>query len=286
MEASKDNTFIEWKEVKKKQARGINGIDLGIVKEVGQTYVVTERTGANNEKFYIPKYLAGGYDDNVLRFTVTEEEARNTFMKDILSSAAENSVRISGTFKEGKGEKGKSGVYSIIKKEQQLAKRPRDTTLRVSAQQNYSIYEQEIINKAKLAANELKEIILAITKMAENKIREVRDASTEKQARVDAEQISKMGDLATQFTKSFEDILSEIRTKKYEEQEQIYRGFLKLMEQHRKLLIARQNLSTKLNDSVPKPVIDTEDIEGAQKKTAVSENDNKNKNKNNAFCQE
>lgn len=286
MEASKDNTFIEWKEVKKKQARGINGIDLGIVKEVGQTYVVTERTGANNEKFYIPKYLAGGYDDNVLRFTVTEEEARNTFMKDILSSAAENSVRISGTFKEGKGEKGKSGVYSIIKKEQQLAKRPRDTTLRVSARQNYSIYEQEIIIKAKLAANELKEIILAITKMAENKIREVRDASTEKQARVDAEQISKMGDLATQFTKSFEDILSEIRTKKYEEQEQIYRGFLKLMEQHRKLLIARQNLSTKLNDSVPKPVIDTEDIEGAQKKTAVSENDNKNKNKNNAFCQE
>jgi hypothetical protein len=286
MEASKDNTFIEWKEVKKKQARGINGIDLGIVKEVGQTYVVTERTGANNEKFYIPKYLAGGYDDNVLRFTVTEEEARNTFMKDILSSAAENSVRKSGTFKEGKGEKGKSGVYSIIKKEQQLAKRPRDTTLRVSARQNYSIYEQEIIIKAKLAANELKEIILAITKMAENKIREVRDASTEKQARVDAEQISKMGDLATQFTKSFEDILSEIRTKKYEEQEQIYRGFLKLMEQHRKLLIARQNLSTKLNDSVPKPVIDTEDIEGAQKKTAVSENDNKNKNKNNAFCQE
>jgi hypothetical protein len=284
MEASKDNTFIEWKEVKKKQARGINGIDLGIVKEVGQTYVVTERTGANNEKFYIPKYLAGGYDDNVLRFTVTEEEARNTFMKDILSPAAENSVRKSGAFKEGKGEKGKSGVYSIIKKEQQLAKRPRDTTLRVSAQQNYSIYEQEIINKAKLAANELKEIILAITKMAENKIREVRDASTEKQARVDAEQISKMGDLATQFTKSFEDILSEIRTKKYEEQEQIYRGFLKLMEQHRKLLITRQNQSTKLNDSVLKPVIDTEDIEGAQKKTAVSENDNKNKN--NAFCQE
>jgi len=133
MEASKDNTFIEWKEVKKKQARGINGTDLGIVKEVGQTYVVTERTGANNEKFYIPKYLAGGYDDNVLRFTVTEEEARNTFMKDILSSAAENSVRISGTFKEGKGEKGKNGVYSIIKKEQQLAKRPRDTTSRVSA---------------------------------------------------------------------------------------------------------------------------------------------------------
>jgi hypothetical protein len=59
-----------------------------------------------------------------------------------------------------------------------------------------------------------------------------------------------MGDLATQFTNSFEDILSEIRTREYIEQEQIYRGFLKLIEQQRKLLIARQNLSTKLNDSV------------------------------------
>ena len=48
-----------------------------------------------------------------------------------------------------------------------------------------------------------------------------------------------MGDLATQFTNSFEDILSEIRTREYIEQEQIYRGFLKLI-----------NLSTKLNDSV------------------------------------
>lgn len=99
-------------------------------------------------------------------------------------------------------------------------------------------------------AYELKEIIHALIKKTENKIKEVRDASTEKQARADAEKISKMGDLATQFTNSFEDILFEIRTREYIEQEQIYRGFLKLIEQQRKLLIARQNLSTKLNDSV------------------------------------
>ena len=68
-----------------------------------------------------------------------------------------------------------------------------------------------------------------------------------------------MGDLATQFTNSFEDILSEIRTREYIEQEQMYRGLLKLIEQQRKLLIARQNLSAKLNDSVRKPFVNTEE---------------------------
>ena len=67
-----------------------------------------------------------------------------------------------------------------------------------------------------------------------------------------------MGDLATQFTNSFEDILSEIRTREYIEREQMYSGLLKLIEQQRKL-IARQNLSAKLNDSVKKPFVNTEE---------------------------
>lgn len=249
MEYSKDNTIIEWKDVRKKQARGIDGVDLGTVKEIGQTYVVTERRDVNNEKYYIPKYLAEGYDGSLLRFTITEEEARNTFMKDISSTSAENSLLKTGTMKEGKAKKGKSEIYAIIKKERELAKKKsKDTTIRISAEQLFD--EREIIKKAELAAYEFKEIIIALIKKTENKIKEVRDASTEKQARADAEKISKMGDLATQFTNSFEDILSEIRTREYIEQEQIYRGFLKLIEQQRKLLIARQNLSTKLNDSV------------------------------------
>ena len=53
-----------------------------------------------------------------------------------------------------------------------------------------------------------------------------------------------------QFTSSFEDIVSEIRTRTYAEQEEIYLGFLKLMEQQRGLLIARRDLTTKLKSSV------------------------------------
>jgi hypothetical protein len=55
-----------------------------------------------------------------------------------------------------------------------------------------------------------------------------------------------MGSLATQFTNSFDDILSEIKTKTYEEQQQIFSGFIKLTEQQRDLLIARKDLAAKL----------------------------------------
>jgi hypothetical protein len=63
--------------------------------------------------------------------------------------------------------------------------------------------------------------------------------------------------VVTQFTNSFDDILSEIKLKTYEEQEQIYSGFLKLIEQQRDLLIARRDLAAKLKDSIQKPVVGT-----------------------------
>jgi small-conductance mechanosensitive channel len=60
-----------------------------------------------------------------------------------------------------------------------------------------------------------------------------------------------MGDLAVQFSSSFDDIVSEISsTTTYAEQEQIYKGFIKLLEQQRELLVARKDLAAKLKDSV------------------------------------
>jgi hypothetical protein len=70
-----------------------------------------------------------------------------------------------------------------------------------------------------------------------------------------------MGSLATQFTNSFDDILSEIKTKTYEEQQQIFSGFIKLTEQQRDLLIARKDLAAKLKGSIRKPVIDAATME-------------------------
>ena len=95
--------------------------------------------------------------------------------------------------------------------------------------------EEEILRKIKAAAGELKDITLAITRRAKEKIEE-------NQAQKDAQKISKMGELAATFTDSFDQVMTEIKTAHtYEEQEQIYDGFIKLLEQQRELLLARKD---------------------------------------------
>jgi hypothetical protein len=146
---------------------------------------------------------------------------------------------------------------ALIKESQQLANRPRPatTTVRESKPESYHYDESEIVKKVKHAASDLKDIISSAAKIAERKVKEVREAEEERQVERDAENISKMGELATQFTNSFEDILSEIRTKTYAEQEQIYLGFIKLIDQQRELILARKDLATRLKASVRKPVV-------------------------------
>ena len=146
---------------------------------------------------------------------------------------------------------------ALIKESQQLANRPRPatTTVRVSKPESYHYDESEIVKKVKHAASDLKDIISSAAKIAERKVKEVREAEEERQVERDAENISKMGELATQFTNSFEDVLSEIRTRTYAEQEQIYLGFIKLIDQQRELILARKDLATRLKASVRKPVV-------------------------------
>lgn len=82
---------IEWEEVIKKEARGINDGDLGEVQDIGQTYIVTQKGTINREKFFLPKYLVQGYDGDVLRFRISEDEARNKFVRDTPPSAQDYS---------------------------------------------------------------------------------------------------------------------------------------------------------------------------------------------------
>jgi hypothetical protein len=84
---------IDWFEIglSRKEARGLNNCDLGGVQEVAQTYVLTQKGTINKQKFYIPKYLAEGYDGDVLRFKLTEAEAKNKFVRDTPPSVQEYS---------------------------------------------------------------------------------------------------------------------------------------------------------------------------------------------------
>jgi hypothetical protein len=150
----------------------------------------------------------------------------------------------------------------IMSEGQQLSTAPRPTTMGVSVPEGYVDTESEIVKKMKSAANELKEVIVAGTRVAKKKMKKVQREAAEKQAAMDAEAISRMGGLAMEFADSFEDVLSEIRTRTYAEQVQIYTGFLKLMDQQRDLVLARRDLAARLRDSVSVPVVKPEDVEG------------------------
>ena len=68
------STDIDWNDVIKKEARGINDEDLGEVKEVKSNYVLVQRGIIDKEKFYIPKAQTESYDGNVLKFRLSESD--------------------------------------------------------------------------------------------------------------------------------------------------------------------------------------------------------------------
>jgi uncharacterized protein (TIGR02271 family) len=82
MESNTDSSTINWDDVIKKEARGINDADLGEIQQVDENFILSQKGTIGKEKFYIPKSLVEGYDGVTLRFRVTEEEAKNMYMRD------------------------------------------------------------------------------------------------------------------------------------------------------------------------------------------------------------
>ena len=72
---------IPWNEIIKKEARGIDDANFGEIQNVDSQYVITEKGIINKEIFSFPKNLVQEYDGNRVIFKVTEEEARNSYMK-------------------------------------------------------------------------------------------------------------------------------------------------------------------------------------------------------------
>ena len=76
-----DSKNIPWNEIIKKEARGINDADLGKIQEVGSDSIVTKKGIINTKLFDIPKDLVESYDDDIVYFKITEEEAINSYMR-------------------------------------------------------------------------------------------------------------------------------------------------------------------------------------------------------------
>ena len=78
---SSNNGNIRWDEVIKKEARGIDDYDLGEIQQVTSEYVLTQKGLVNMKWFEIPKRLAQEFDGNKLVLKVTEEDAKNLYIK-------------------------------------------------------------------------------------------------------------------------------------------------------------------------------------------------------------
>jgi hypothetical protein len=74
-----DKKNIDWDDVIKKEARGIDDADFGEVQlTIGDT-VITEKGVTDKKRFYLPKSLADKFDGHKLWFKITDEEADNTY---------------------------------------------------------------------------------------------------------------------------------------------------------------------------------------------------------------
>ncbi|HEY9387835.1 MAG TPA: YsnF/AvaK domain-containing protein [Nitrososphaeraceae archaeon] len=91
---------INWNDVIKKEARGVNDEDLGEVQEVGDTYVLVQKGFINKEKFYIPQAMVESYDDGILRFKISEEEIKTKYLGDSPPTPPPSTSTSTGTDKE------------------------------------------------------------------------------------------------------------------------------------------------------------------------------------------
>jgi uncharacterized protein (TIGR02271 family) len=69
---NKDN--IDWNNVVKKEAIGIDGLDLGEVHEVGDTYIITQKGLLNKKRYHIPISSVESFDGDTLKMKVNEIE--------------------------------------------------------------------------------------------------------------------------------------------------------------------------------------------------------------------
>src|SRR3954463_2898557 len=248
---------INWNEVLKQDTRSLDDVYIGKVKGLYEPLIVIEKGTINKEKLYIPKSVIEKYSANILYLGITEQEAKDIYTRESPPSADE--IKQIETITENR-------TLASRRNNIETTEQREDGDVKKQRQQPKS-EEEEIIKKLKYAATELKDLLISGANIAkekikegkditQEKIKEQREAAEERKAENDAKKISKMGDLALQFSTSFDDILSEISlTRTYAEQEQIYKGFIRLIQMQRKLLVARKELATKLKGAVHEPIL-------------------------------
>ena len=84
------NSTINWNDVIKKEARGSNDEDFGEVQEVLNGYVFVQKGTIDKEKFFIPQEKVESYDGDILRFSISSEEAVSTYQGDAFPASSQS----------------------------------------------------------------------------------------------------------------------------------------------------------------------------------------------------
>jgi hypothetical protein len=71
------DTEIDWNDVIKKEARGMDDLDLGEVQEVTEDKVVVQKGIIDHIILRLPKSLIKSYDGKVLQFNISEGELKS-----------------------------------------------------------------------------------------------------------------------------------------------------------------------------------------------------------------
>ena len=71
------DTEINWDDVIKKEARGIDDLDLGEVQDVSEDKVVVQKGIIEKNVYHLPKSQIKSYDGEVLRFNISESEIKS-----------------------------------------------------------------------------------------------------------------------------------------------------------------------------------------------------------------
>jgi len=71
-ENNKNN--IDWENIVKKEAIGLNGEDLGEVLEVRKNHIVTQKGILNKKRYYLPKKAISSFDGTILKVNMTNND--------------------------------------------------------------------------------------------------------------------------------------------------------------------------------------------------------------------
>ena len=84
---------IDWNDVIKKEARGLDDEDFGEVQEVSKGYVFVQKGIIDKEKFFIPQDKVESYDGDVLRFGISYDEALSTYQGESYPASSSQSAQ-------------------------------------------------------------------------------------------------------------------------------------------------------------------------------------------------